>query len=289
MKIFFLSSLASILIIFGHTIQAQVTLSNDPISAKSNGVAALLAKVKRSVAIKILTNIDKDTSSMDQYMECSAITEISGAYICVAFYQADLNNAFTRIGIFMGAGKGMKRGTLLKEDDWKLKNYKKIVAGHNMPGKTIIEFYNQVKESSSIKLNQKEQAFKEAFIDTPSIQVKKENFYVIGLSVQSTKSQASVASHEIFHAQYLLTPNYKKVVDDFWHNQITEIDKKKIKTILGKAYNTEDYIIIDEFQAYLIQDNAEKDFLGEFVNKYRKALISALAKAGVDIVRVASN
>lgn len=273
-------------VLLSQTSQAQVVLSNQPISVKEGGVANLLTKVKKSVAIKILTNIDKDTSMMDHYMECNGVTEVPGAYVCVTFYQADLNDAFTRIGLFMGAGKGLKQGTLLQASDWKLKNYKKLVAGHNMPGKTIIDFYNNTKKKPAIKLNKMEASFKASFVNNPVIQAKKDNYYVIGLSVQSTKSQESVVSHEIFHAQYLLTPNYKETVDKFWQTQVSSEDKKKIKETLGKAYNTEDTIIIDEFQAYLIQDNAEKDFLQEFVKAYRNKLINALKLADVEIVSV---
>lgn len=286
MKKVVVSSLAGLLLAFGQTVQAKVVVSGDPVSVKANGIAELLTKVKRSVAIKILTNIDKDTSTLDRYMECSEVSEISGAYVCISFYQADLNDAFTRIGIFMGAGKGLKQGTLLKEQDWKLKNYKKLVAGHNMPGNTITDFYENVPKDTSIQLNQMEKEFKSSFVDSQKIKAKKDNFYVIGLSVQSTKSQESVASHEIFHAQYLLTPKYKQTVDSFWKHQVSSEDKQKIKQTLGKAYNTEDFIIIDEFQAYLIQDNAEKDLLREFVASYRKKLIKSLEKAGVKIIRV---
>ena len=124
MKKLAVSAVVGLFLVFGQISQANVVISEKPLSVKNNGIAGLLGKVKRSVAIKILTNIDKDTSDFDKYMECSEVSEIKGAFVCVAFYQSDLNDAFTRMGIFMGAGKGLKQGTLLKESNWKLKNYK---------------------------------------------------------------------------------------------------------------------------------------------------------------------
>jgi hypothetical protein len=58
------------------------------------------------------------------------------------------------------------------------------------------------------------------------------------------------------------------------------------KVTLGNAYNTSDEIIIDEMQACLLQDNAGKDQLRAFAEKYSAPLRAALVAAGVAPIQV---
>ena len=277
--------IASSLLLVGFHCPAEVVFSNSPASIEGSGANTIINHVKKTVARGILSHLDQDTSAVDQYMACNETSEIPGFYICVAFYQADLNDAFTRAGIYMGAAKGMEKGTLLKESDWTLKNYKKLVAGHNLPGDVVRKFYRSAMQNPDITLNTMEAQFYSALMSQPQLKNEDTPFYIVGLSVQSTKPQQSVLSHEIYHAQYLLTKNYKSVVDRYWKETVTDDDKDKIRAVLGRAYNTEDYIIVDEFQAYLLQDNADKDMLKDFLS-YREGLEKELVSAGVDIIRV---
>jgi hypothetical protein len=242
------------------------------------GIAGWIQSIKTKIQMRILTHLDQDTTGMDRYLECVEISELPGAYLCSAFYQRDMNDVFTRMGLFMGAGKGIKKFALVPQEDHTLANYKKLVAGHNLPGSIVTAFAQAANDASEF-----ESAFLKPFLE--KVAEKKEKFYLIAFSIQNMKSHQNVISHEIFHAQYYLNNGYNKVVNEFWQNDVTKEDKALIYETLGKAYNTDDEdLIIDEFQAYLLQQEAGSDRLRALVEKHKSTLEAQLKKAGVKLL-----
>ncbi|MEM7646491.1 MAG: hypothetical protein AAF203_06260 [Pseudomonadota bacterium] len=258
----------------------EIEVLEQSIPETSSGVNELFSHVKKVIKTRIIKNLGKNTDHLDRYMTCAPLSN-PAAFICVSFYQEDLNKTLTRMGLFMGAGKCLKKGTLVANHDPTLRNFQKLVAGHNLPGEVIRDFYQVVSQDSNKTLNPHEEAFFNSFIKKLPKEQKK--FYVIGLSIQSMKPQLAVASHEIFHTHYYLNPNFKKTVDLFWQKKVSGKDKAGIKAILGKAYNLDDFILIDEFQAYLLQDKAESDSLKAFSPQYSQKLRRALKKAKISL------
>jgi hypothetical protein len=250
------------------------------------GLAPWIASIKGKIQTRILANLNVDTSEMDHYLECVEVQELPGAFLCCSFYQADMNDAFTRMGLFMGAGKGIPSGTLVAQSDPTLQNYKKLVAGHNLPGSTILEFSKAARHGSvGQELNSSEQAFLSAFLTSPAVKEKNDRFYVIGLAIQNMKTYQNVVSHEIFHAQYFLNDQYQVTVREFWGHEVEADDKHLVVETLGKAYNTTDEnLIIDEFQAYLLQAEAQGDRLRNLVDKYRAQLKDKLRSNRVSVL-----
>jgi hypothetical protein len=104
--------------------------------------------------------------------------------------------------------------------------------------------------------------------------------------VQSTKPPLKVLTHEIHHAQFALTPGYREVVQQFWNNKILKKDQVAIREKLGRVYNLNQDILLDEFQAYLIQEAADQDMLRAFVDDYQSGLLKAFSDAGITLVNV---
>ena len=257
----------------------EVNLLDHSISV-CEGLDKWIGSIKTKVASRILENLTSNTDGLDRYIECAEIQELPRTFICCSFYQKDINDALTRAGIFMGAGKGMQAGTLPKQSDFTLINYKKLVAGHNLPGPTLTEFFQAVeKADAAAKANPAEAAFAEKFMASKRVASLSGQFYVIGFSIQNVKDQRSVISHEIFHAYHFLNSEYRNTILKFWRDVVSNEDRTAITNEIGRAYNVDDEgLVVDEFQAYLIQSRAEGDRMKNFVAKYRQPLMNELAK-----------
>jgi hypothetical protein len=96
--------------------KVEVSLAETKVSLPK-GLTPWILSIKAKIGGRILQNLNSNTDGLDRYLECAEIQELPGAYLCCSFYQQDMNDAFTRMGIFMGAGRGVKEGTLQKQDD----------------------------------------------------------------------------------------------------------------------------------------------------------------------------
>lgn len=231
----------------------EIFLRPDPVSLATD-LHAWMLSIKAKIGKRILENLTANT------------------------------DALTRAGIFMGAGKGMKARTLVRQDDFPLLNYKKLVAGHNLPGPVLRDFFAATSEpvDPSLAANEAERAVRETFVKSPRLELLKDSFYLIGFSIQTMKDQKGVISHEVFHALSFLNADYREVVRGFWREHVSAEDRAAITNEIGLAYNVDDEdLVIDEFQAYLVQSGAERDRMKTYVPKYRDALLSELRAAGL--------
>jgi hypothetical protein len=260
----------------------EVSLAEKSLSVAKD-LPKWIAGIKTKVGTRILENITADTGGMDRYIECVEIEEIPGAFLCCSFYQQEINDALTRAGLFMGAGKGTKAGTLVAQSDFPLINYKKLVAGHNLPGQTTLDFFAAARKAHDH--NAAEKAFDETFVKSARLQKKGAAFYLIGFAIQSMKDQNSVVSHEIFHAHFTLNARYREIVENFWRHRVSAEDRDAVTKEIGRAYNVEnEELVMDEFQAYLVQNRAEFDRMKAFVPKYREPLLKEFRDADVELV-----
>jgi hypothetical protein len=244
--------------------------------------------IKSKVGNRILAKINESTDHLDRYIECVEIAQLPGAYLCCTFYQRDMNDIFTRMGLYMGAGKGHAAGSLVAQNDAILINYKKLVAGHNLPGATIRRFFEAAKiAASGAELNRFEQSWGDVFLNHPLVSVRRDDFYVIAFSIQNTKTQESVISHEILHAHYYLDEEYREAVRRFWESSMNDEQRQRATQIVGLAYNTNDEdLVIDEFQAYLLQSRAQNDRMKSLVPALRDPLLNELHSKGIVILTV---
>ena len=94
-----------------------------------------------------------------------------------------------------------------------------------------------------------------------------------------------VIAHEILHLQFFTDSRIKPVAEKFWDEKVSAEDKAAIKQKLAPNYNVEDReLLVNEFQAYMLQASAEYYELGNFL-KYRDALRAAMAAVGVSPIQ----
>lgn len=125
-----------------------------------------------------------------------------------------------------------------------------------------------------------------------------EDFYVIALAVQAPTSTATyfdVLSHEVLHALYRLNPEYEAVVRRFWRNQLSPHEQVAFILSLGDAYALDmPDVILDEFQAYILQLNSEAGGYGQlrnyanidFVRRFKRPLLRRLKRAGINFIDI---
>lgn len=108
------------------------------------------------------------------------------------------------------------------------------------------------------------------------------NFVVISFAKQSRMHWTDVVTHEILHAQYFNVELFRQITDAFWAEEVSPEDKKLILSALDEIYDTSDELLMkNEFQAYILMTGAERNLLNEFVDKYRGPLMEKLKNAGI--------
>lgn len=214
---------------------------------------------------------------------CGEIKELRHAFLCVSETKQLMNETFTRMGFYWGSAKGVPAGTLIPNSNQILKQFHSIVTGHNLPGDIIANFLHQAKlenPESDLYLNLSESSFASSFILDDRVKALNNKYYLIAVSSENLQSSLSTINHELHHARYHLESSVRFVVEEFWKNYMSEADKTVVRSILGQVYNAEnEYLIIDEFQAYLLQKGAEAGPMSQFVPRYRLPLLQSLQQS----------
>jgi hypothetical protein len=216
--------------------------------------------------------------------ECRAVQEIPGAHVCLSYDQKDMNLALGRASSYIEGTGGNTKGVLINQDDKVFHSFLYDIGGHDLKGASLLNFYEVVQkacsesnEDENVCFSKNESELFSNFI-IPAIK-ENPNFVLITYSLISSMDYENILSHEIMHAQYFLDSNFRDVVDHFWDSKVSEMDKIAIRNIFSKNYDPNDeFLMKNEFQAYLLQADAEKAWLKKYLLKYRGALISALLK-----------
>ena len=196
-----------------------------------------------------------------------------------------MNLALTRAGVFIEGHAGLK-GKIISHDEPELLDLLEMISGHDMKGEDLISFYKAASlackasdYNSNICLNTQEKELFEKFI-LPEV-AKNPNFVIITYALYSNLSYVDVVTHELLHAQYFTDAIFRKVVDNFWKKEVTIKDKEKFRKILSEVQDaSNDYLMMNEFQAYILQAESENGSFDIFINKYKKLLLKSLLKEG---------
>lgn len=165
---------------------------------------------------------------------------------------------------------------MISNDDPKLLSLENTLVAHNLPGQVISDFVVTVSNASSefLGLNVAEQEFKTSILDAPAISSLNGQYYVIAFPLDAPIDYRTIVTHEIHHAQFYLSPPLRQAVSEFWNSEISAEDRALMRSILGNVYNRQnEALMIDEFQAYMLQEDAEHALLSQFVGKFKSALI----------------
>jgi hypothetical protein len=254
-----------------------------PVSV-TNGLSAWTESVKSKV--KALNDQDKYPAT--GYMECGEISEIKNAYICVSDTDQNMNQAFVRISLFAEGGLDAPRGVPISHGDRRIREGLKSTYGNDLKSSDLLDFYRKAQESckkdSDTCLNAQEtEVFSSLILPLASTT---SDFAVITFSLDSDPYQGAV-SHEVCHAQYFMQPKYREVVDNFWANSMTESEHHQVIRYLSGAYDTSyDYLMRNEFQAYLLMSDADDGPLSPLLPRLQEKLLRDMKAAGVGPLQI---
>jgi len=231
--------------------------------------------------------VEENTKGRSLSTTCAKVKEVKGAILCNSYQRKVMNQMFARASIFTEGVFGREKGSLLATDDRLLSTRARKIRGHDLKKedleKFLIAVIKKCKENSNYCLNSAEkQIFK---LLTPFIN-SNDPFVVITFASDGTASYDVIVGHEILHAQYFLEENYRESVNTFW-KAMTNKEKKRIRKTLSDVYNKEDeFLMINEFQAYILQSTAYRGKLRKYVTKYRERFMQALQWKNIEPLQI---
>ena len=157
-------------------------------------------------------------------------------------------------------------------------DYEDYVLGMNLPDMNFKNFYETfVKANGRYKINKFEKAFIQLLQDKGFVKMNEDKldilkkFYIIVLNEYlidtqeldedldvNTDIEMATLTHELSHALYYVSKEYKEAVNHLW-NKLEDEDKAKVVGFLKDKFYAEGEVMIDELGAYLI-DSCENEF-----------------------------
>ncbi len=260
--------------VFGicHLAQADILARHEMLSFKED-----ISKWNYSLTVKVLENPQLKKTGL---MECGELKELKGVVLCASTKKTYMNKALTRASIFSEGSNGTPVGSLASTDSAVYQNIVTHALGHDIPSKALLGFWSDLEHSCQEKrlcpTPEEKDLFQEIILP---VSHKESQFVVISYSIDT--EWYVTLSHEMMHAQYFLDPTYQKTVDQFWSETVTAAARKEITEILAAQYNKEDeFVIRNEFQAFILQHSALQAQLHQYVPLYRDKLIQKLKEAG---------
>jgi hypothetical protein len=214
-------------------------------------------------------------------VEVAPARELPGTFLAVFGSQEAMNLALDGASRFIESKQWTDARSRL-EDSLR-------VAGHDLTVQDLARYWAEVqrhpepsaKDFSSADLallGQEREFFKSVVL--PLIQQEPNGVLIAIPATDGTRG--ALLSHEVLHAQWFEDAKYAAVARNFWDNRVRPLDKKYIRSVLAGNYDSnDDSLMANEFQAYMLQREAHRFELVEWVDRYRPALRKALQAAGV--------
>lgn len=283
-----------------HNFEIGVDFDKDPYSVSGQGLRLIARKLIGDVRAPYLEHIKGASFSVeaakiaDQKIRCVQITEAKNVFLCMSYHHEILNGTMWRFSIFSEGFSSVEKRTVVGHDHPAGRYIKAFIGGFNTPGAELTGFFAAVKDAD---LSTQERTFKREVYDQiiQRIGGPSEEFYVVSIPMTGTGIMTffETASHELLHAQHRMIPAYKKIVTEFWNDEVTDEHRSVFTKSIADIYDTTDLsTVIDEFQAYLLQNGSEMGVYGSvgkyeginFVAKYRKSLVKKLTQAGIKFI-----
>lgn len=214
-------------------------------------------------------------------MECAQVKELPAVILCNATKKHYMNMILTRASIFSEGTRGSQAGNLTSTNSEAYLKIERMAVGHDIPSNQLLNFWSQLQSAcaqQSLCPTKDEEEFFMRVVLPASREMPR--FVVISYSLDT--DWWVTVTHEMLHAQYFLDPVYRETINQFWSESVSEKDRVDIKKILGAFYNGNDeFVMKNEFQAYLLQKNPEQYELRSYVSVYRERLLRKLQEAGV--------
>jgi hypothetical protein len=285
-----------------HNFEIGVEFDKEPYSISGEGLRLIARKLIGDVKAPYLEQIKGAAFNLeaakiaDQKIRCVQIAEAKNVFLCMSYHHEILNGTMWRFSIFSEGFSTVKKRTVVGHDHPAGKYIKAFIGGFNTPGAELTGFFAVVKDAD---LSAQERIFKKEVyhqiierIGGPS-----EEFYVVSIPMTGTGIMTffDTASHELLHAQHRMTPAYKKIVTEFWNDEVASEHRRIFTESIADIYDTSDLsTVIDEFQAYVLQKGSEAGAYGtvgkfegvDFVAKYRESLVKRLTQAGIKFIEL---
>ncbi|MBK8203470.1 MAG: hypothetical protein IPK68_14455 [Bdellovibrionales bacterium] len=287
----------------GYNFEIGIELDKDPYPVSGQGLRLIARKLMEDVEAPYLENINGAPFNLeaakiaDQKIRCVQAAEVRNVFLCMSYHHEILNGTMWRFSIFSEGFSTVKKRTVVGHDHPAGRYIKAFIGGFNTPGAELTGFFTAVKDSD---LSAQERAFKKAVYDRiiERIGGPSEEFYLVSIPMAGpagTMTFFETASHELLHAQHRMTPSYKRIVTEFWNDEVTSEHKGIFTKSIADIYDTSDLAtVIDEFQAYLLQKGSETGVYGavgkyegvNFVEKYRTLIVKRLTQAGIKFIEL---
>ncbi|MCQ4632468.1 hypothetical protein GB927_020650 [Shinella sp. CPCC 100929] len=205
-----------------------------------------------------------DASSGD--VECRELADIANAFLCLTQTSDLLTRLMARASYFKEASP---RGQLISA---KNARFTESDQAHYVGHDTVAEFINAFYAKSAEKCAGDPELCvspleKELFekVIKPLHERQVSDFAILAVEARGEGFISNV-THEILHARYYLSPAYRSVVTKFWNENVIPDDRDKIRVFLANTYNFDgpegEALLINEFQAYTLEEGADKDVSG---------------------------
>jgi hypothetical protein len=226
------------------------------------------------------------------YVECREVSVLMGAEVCLFADRKQMSAALLRASASVEGLAQYEKGSIPNHNDKALERLSFMAAGHDLLGADLRDFYGRVNaacESSNrdpnVCLNAEETELFDRLI-LPRVE-RGEPLVVIGFDNSSSMSYLQSVSHELLHAQYFLDATFRETVDQFWNQTLTDRDRADVRAMLSHVYDaSNEFLMRNEFQAYILMPGAEVNQLGSLVRRFREPLQKALAEKGVAPIRI---
>lgn len=270
----FLASVVCGVLLSSH-LNADIELLPDAISVEKD-----LYKFHYTFYEKTLDNSELKKRGL---MQCVELNELEGALLCAAIKKSHMNQAFGRASLFSEGSAGVEKGQVFELASKEVFAAKEVL-GHNIPSDELKGFWNALAKScapsQSCTFPEEVELFEKVL---NPMSFKSPQFIAITYALNAEWSIA--LSHELKHAQYFLNPKYREITDRFWNETVSEVDRERIRTLLGQSYNRNDEAVLrNEFQAFLLEMRASENTLKDFVPLYRDKLVQKLQEAGLELI-----
>jgi hypothetical protein len=156
--------------------------------------------------------------------------------------------------------------------------------GHDYRAADLARFFTAA-QRSGIVLNEEEQDLLALLLDQNFMEVDQDGFSIIPpekvlVAIPRAQSDSSKApqnesittpmrkiilSHELGHGEFFTNPDYASYCDDFWHQHLSAAQRVAFTRFLSSVqhYNARnEYLLINEFQAYLAYSGVDGYFFG---------------------------
>lgn len=233
--------------------------------------------------------IEKFNSSFTGSVECREFLDIPAAYVCLTENQETLQHLMGRVSYFVEGTPGRIIVSETNKNYTESEQYK--YDGHDIEAKDFYYFYARMDFKcffeNSFCPNRLEAELRRKIL-SDARHKNYSNFVVIAMVAQ-TSFFSETFSHELLHARFFLNINYQNAVDKFWKTQVSAQDQLQIIEILQRIYNLKNqsdgyFLLLNEFQAFILQKDAQKEILGAQALKYAEPLRKVLQQIDVRLL-----